>query len=482
MPRLMASLAERAHESRYGQAAFRQWHPTLNGETTPSDVAFGSHLQAWWLCDLGHHWLAQIKSRTCLGRGCPFCAGQKAWPGFNDLRTIHPQYARQWHHELNGELTPDQVTCGSKAIVWWICEMGHEWDSSVNSRVSNATACPVCSNKRLLVGFNDLATTHPHVASEWSQRNDASAHDVFAGNTDRFWWACACGYEWVTSPNERTHARRPTGCPSCVGSAVVSGLNDLETTHADLAAQWHPAKNGRTKASDVSYGSTFRAWWVCNCGHEWNTTVNNRTRSECPKCARQGSSGEAELASAVASIVSGAEVQRNVRGIIGGQNEVDIYVPSLGIGIEFNGVYWHSDAKGRNRHYHADKWARARDAEVNLVFVWEDDWSHHRPRVINWLRDVLEVGEGHDNLAVAEVGELAALAFLSEFHIDGPVEAERYFGMIDPLTRGLRSVIAFDVPHPSSALRLRRFASDGLSAEWLSRALTRSGSAGCPRL
>ena len=58
------------------------------------------------------------------GSGCPYCAGRKVLPGFNDLVTLAPEVAKQWHPALNGNLTPEMVTAGTKRKVWWECDQG----------------------------------------------------------------------------------------------------------------------------------------------------------------------------------------------------------------------------------------------------------------------------------------------------------------------------------------------------------------------
>ena len=52
-----------------------QWHPTKNGDLTPSDVLPGSHRLIWWQCEHGHVWRAQVKSRVS-GSGCPVCSNR----------------------------------------------------------------------------------------------------------------------------------------------------------------------------------------------------------------------------------------------------------------------------------------------------------------------------------------------------------------------------------------------------------------------
>lgn len=51
-----------------------EWHPTLNGDLTPSDVGYASNKKVWWQCQASHHeWQRQVCGRTQNGSGCPEC-------------------------------------------------------------------------------------------------------------------------------------------------------------------------------------------------------------------------------------------------------------------------------------------------------------------------------------------------------------------------------------------------------------------------
>ena len=88
--------------------------------------------------------------------------------GFNDLQTCEPAIAAQWHPTLNGSLTPDTVTYGSKKKVWWQCPEGHVWRAVVYSRTgAKKCGCPVCAGRvkqskqiryRKMIGERQLAT------------------------------------------------------------------------------------------------------------------------------------------------------------------------------------------------------------------------------------------------------------------------------------------------------------------------------------
>ena len=53
------------------------------------------------------------------------CESRKLLEGFNDLATITPKLASEWHPTKNGDLKPNQVFPYSNRKVWWTCEHGH---------------------------------------------------------------------------------------------------------------------------------------------------------------------------------------------------------------------------------------------------------------------------------------------------------------------------------------------------------------------
>jgi len=124
----------------------KQWHPTKNGDLTPSNVTMGSPKKVWWQCKRGHEWEAIIYDRV-IGHGCPYCSGQRVCDD-NSLQTLNPELAKQWHPIRNIGLTPSDVTTGSGKKVWWQCKEGHEWEARVFDRARNGNSCPYCSSKR----------------------------------------------------------------------------------------------------------------------------------------------------------------------------------------------------------------------------------------------------------------------------------------------------------------------------------------------
>ncbi len=211
-------------------AIAKEWHPTKN-KMKPNEVRPHSHKIVWWLLTYddpatGKHfdfvWEAAINSRV-RGRGCPYLTGNKVWVGFNDLVTTHPELAAQWHPTLNGKLTPYDVSKGCNKKVWW------------------------------LLPYDDPKT---------------GKHFDFV---------------WKESVLNRS---RGNGCPFLSGRAVWVGFNDLATTDPELAAQWHPTKNGLLTPQNVTRGSFRKIWWFLpyddtatgkHFDFVWKESLNKRT-------------------------------------------------------------------------------------------------------------------------------------------------------------------------------------------------------------
>ena len=249
-------------------------HPELVKEVEgwdPTTVIAGTGKRLAWRCSLGHTWIARGAERV-KGKGCPYCAGIKVLAGYNDLATTDPDLASQadgWD--------PTTVRGGNDKSQPWRCELGHRWTATINSRKAGV-GCPVCANKRVLAGYNDLATTDPDLAAQAAGWDPTT---VTAGAEKMRRWRCAEGHEWEAVVFNR---RRGAGCPICAGQQVLAGYNDLATLRPDLVAEM---VSGDPTSVTVSSGRPFR--WRCAKGREWRASVASRTRgSGCPTCADYG--------------------------------------------------------------------------------------------------------------------------------------------------------------------------------------------------
>lgn len=202
-----------------------QWHPSRNGPLTPRDVFPGTQRKVWWQCEKGHVWQARVSSRAQRGAGCPFCAGKQILPGENDLATLFPAVAREWHPARNGELRPEEVSPYSNRKVWWQCPQGHAYQAVVAGRTAGRSGCPYCAGRKVLAGFNDLATLDPHLAREWhpTLNQGLGPEQVTPGSHKRVWWRCPEGHVWKAVVYSRARGKR-CGCPVCAGKVSEKNL------------------------------------------------------------------------------------------------------------------------------------------------------------------------------------------------------------------------------------------------------------------
>ena len=187
----------------------KQWHPTKNLPKTPETILAGSGISVWWQCEKGHEWMAPPAKRFLRGDGCPYCSGRRVTPE-TSLAVCFPEVAEEWDHERNGDLTPDNVTAGSGARVWWRCAQGHSWQASVSNR-TRGHRCPLCRDRSIRHG--SLAQDHPELVAQWDwERNEKPPEAYRSRSNQKVWWRCKEGHSWQATPDSRVSG---SGCPAC---------------------------------------------------------------------------------------------------------------------------------------------------------------------------------------------------------------------------------------------------------------------------
>jgi hypothetical protein len=367
-----------------------QWHPTKNGDLTPDDVVGGKDEKIWWKCPKGddHEWDAIIYSRKS-GSGCPVCAGRQLGMS-NCLAKNKPKFAEQWHPTKNGKLKANEVTIGSNKKVWWQCleNPSHEWESKISGRVIDNLGCPFCSNQKTNIS-NSLATLYPHLVDEWHPTmNGKLIPDIVnPGSHRKVWWQCLVEpkHEWKTQINSRT--RRGFGCPFC-SNQELHPTNSLSALNPKLIKEWHPTKNVDLTPDDVMPGSVKKVWWKCNKGddHEWKVAVRHRGQrgSNCPYCSLTPQSRQ-ELTITFELIrffkdINPKGFKTRVKGKLW---SIDIYIPQLKLGIEFDGSYWHKDKRAldklKTENLEEEGFEIFRVREEPLKRIFDDDIMSKQP-------------------------------------------------------------------------------------------------------
>jgi len=173
----------------------------------------------------------------------------------------------------------------------------------------------------------------------------------------------------------------------CSNKRIVKS-NCLATTHPDIAEQWHPTKNGNLTPNDVVAGTRANVWWKCLKGydHEWKSNILDlsRGKSHCPFCTLTPQSKQ-ELTITFELIKFFKEI--NPKGfktrVKGKLWSIDIYIPQLKLGIEFDGSYWHKDKRAldklKTENLEEEGFEIFRVREEPLKRIFDDDIMSKKP-------------------------------------------------------------------------------------------------------
>lgn len=280
----------------------------------------------------------------------------------------------EWDYEKN-DLSPSDISASSHQKIWWKCSSGHSWSATVANRYKKNQGCPYCSRRLPVIGIDDLFSTNPELKNSWDFRKNKSLNPELlkAGSEKKAWWICDKGHSWETKILYR--AIRGHGCPYCAGQKILEGFNDLKSQCEELTSEWDYEKN-TILPSEISAGSNKKVWWKCSvCGNSYMASIYNRVHnnSGCPKCFIRSKTSFPEqtlffyIKKAYPDVFNGYK-----EGLPKGM-ELDIYIPSLNIAIEYDGLKWHtskSNIKRDNRKYEICKrlgirFIRARESEVS---------------------------------------------------------------------------------------------------------------------
>jgi hypothetical protein len=184
---------------------------------------------------------------------------------------------------------------------------------------------------------------------------------------------------------------------------------------------------GVTRQFDQRYS------FKCNrCNKIEDHLISNGKYVKCSKCDKSMTEFQASILDYIKSIMPNQPVISNDRTILYPQ-EIDIYISDKKIGIECDGLYWHSDVSGaKNKNYHINKTKYAINKGIRLIHVFENEWNHKQDIVKSILKNML----ANDNVViyarkcvVKEIATTTKKNFLNVNHIQGNDHATKKLGL-----------------------------------------------------
>ena len=172
----------------------------------PDHFLPGGHGRKEWRCSKKHPpFPASIKQRVAKKTKCPYCAGQKAIKGVNDIKTLLPELAKEAYKWDPSELTPNS---GISRL--WQCSKKHPPYPASPDQRTRPSGCPYCSGREPIIGENDLQTEYPEIAAEAYNWDPSTVKSRSGLKKD---WICQKGHIWPATPDSRVGMS--SGCPFC---------------------------------------------------------------------------------------------------------------------------------------------------------------------------------------------------------------------------------------------------------------------------
>lgn len=295
---------------------------------------------------------------------------------------------------------------------------GHQWSITSGNFFSRGTGklCPICYNTGAQYSSNTFA-------EKIKLKYNLNLIGEYVNVRTTCKVSGICGHEWLVNPSGLLSQGNLSSCPKCstlwtekdtvlltkLYSEDLIHIKDisriLDKTEEQIRYKVHKlniTRNGRSislerdtrffKIKELLEKDSFtniressnrargnRIDYICSKGHNIEGQLSNNIFSHnrrCPICSESSkiSKGETELYEYLYSILpKDTWIIRNDRIILEGK-ELDIVLPDLGIALEYNGNYYHSDDRGKDNLYHLDKFNRVSSFGYRLIYITDEEW------------------------------------------------------------------------------------------------------------
>jgi hypothetical protein len=231
------------------------------------------------------------------------------------------------------------------------------------------------------------------------------------------------GEFWQT-PNTHYYS----GCPKC---AIENRSEKKKYTTEDFIAKAREIHNNKYDYSNAKYvKSDKKIEIICpKHGKFYQIATEHLQGRGCPRCSHHVSNGEKEIIDFVNSL--GLTCEKSNRQILNGK-EIDIFIPSKNIAIEYDGLLWHSEKFGKDKNYHLNKTNDCEKHGIRLIHIFEDEWVFKQNIIKSMLRNIFGLTQQkiYARKCVCKlVTATEAMRFLDDNHIQGRCKAKYHYGL-----------------------------------------------------
>ena len=387
--------------------------------------------------------------------GCPKCGHVKT----NNAKKLNKQQFIEKAREVQGDKYDYSKVeyINSKKKVCVICpEHGEFWQAP--SSHLNGQGCPKCfsNKKRILYSFNKQQFIEK-AKSIHGNKYDYSKINYVNANTKVCIICPEHGEFWQTP---YVHNNLKCGCPKCGRINASLGETMKVEDFINKAREVHGDKYDYSKVEYVKSKIPVRI--ICRKHGEFLQTPDAHIHgSGCQICSNSKSTGEEEILKFLKEICNESIETRN-RNVIKPQ-ELDIFIPSKKVAIEFDGLRWHSELFNKDKNYHIYKTEQCKKNGIALIHIFEDEWTYHTDIVKEKLKHILKADTNKKkiyarNCYIKEISKKETKLFLLKYHIQGYSKSTVNYGAF--FGNEIVGVMQFKKINNKNEWELTRFASN----------------------
>ena len=287
---------------------------------------------------------------------------------------------------------------------------------------------------------------------------------IYKGKREKIKIICPIHGEFVQLAGNHM---RGQGCPKC-GKLYASTWQQNNFQHfIKESTKRFGNKFEFPKIISEYVNSHSKITLICKeCGNVFTKIACDHITSVnggCIKCNCQTSNAEQSLGIFIQKILSNNKtILFNDRTILKGK-EIDILIPDLKIGIEYNGLFWHTENR-KGKTVHLEKLEMCKNNGYNLIQIFEDEYVNHKEIVEHKLIHLLNKDINQPKIparkcVIKNITKKESETFLNKYHIQGFVSSTKYYGAY--YQEQLIGVMTFKISNNSTNdWELTRFASD----------------------
>ena len=340
--------------------------------------------------------------------GCPMCGKENSDRKQSLTLNEFIEKSNQIH---NGKYSYDKVNyVNAETKVCIICPKHGEFWQAPHSHL-RGQGCPKCGRER---NINSIKITNETFIEKATQIHGGKydySKCIYKDSNTKVKIICPIhGEFWqIASSHLNGH-----GCVKCANIGKLNTISDF----IKLSNNKH---HGKYDYSRVNYiNNATKVCIICpKHGEFWQRPDNHIKGQGCPKCGQITSKAEDEII----NILKDFCPQRHNRTLLEGK-EIDIYLHNLKLGIEYNGLRWHSEEFGKDHRYHLDKLNECNEQGIRLIQIFEDEWLNHREICETKLKQICGLSTNPKIYGrKCEIHEITnkniAYEFLDKNHIQG---------------------------------------------------------------